>query len=156
MKLVIEIPKEFECDWNRDKFYDCFERVFTDLGGMYRVSGNYERETIKMLEKAFRDAKECEPEEDDSKKDDEHVLGDYLILLGPNTRQWWIYDEVHDCYIDPPAAVLEEIQDDRSFTRVNGVLKDAFESEEAILRHIVSEDPDWLKDTDYWYYDIEI
>lgn len=152
MKLLIEIPKEFECDWNRDKFYDCFERVLTDLGSMYSISGNYERETIKMLEKAFRDAKECEPK--DSKED---VLDRYLILLGPNTRQWWIYDEVHDCYIDPPADVLQEIsQDDRSFTRVNGVLKEVFNSEEEKLRHIVSENPDWLKDTDHWYYNIEI
>lgn len=156
MKLVIEIPKEFECDWNRDKFYDCFERVLADLGGMYRVSGRYEKETIKMLEKAFRDADKYESKEDDSKKDDEHVLDHYLILLGPNTRQWWIYDEEHDCYIDPPAAVLEEIQDDRSFTRVNGVLKDAFENEEEKLRQIVSENPDWLKDVDHWYFDIEI
>ena len=151
MKLVVEIPEEFERDWNDDKFHDCFERVLADLGGMYRVSGRYEKETIKMLEDAFRDAKECEPE--DSKED---VLDRYLILLGPNTRQWWVYDEMHDCYIDPPADVLREIQDDRSFTRVNGVLKDAFESEEAKLRHIVSKDPDWLKDTDYWYSDIEI
>lgn len=88
----------------------------------------------------------------DSKED---VLDRYLILLGPNTRQWWIYDEVHDAYIDPPADVLKEIQDDRSFNRVNGILKDAFESEEAALRRIVSEDPDWLKDTDHWFH-IEI
>lgn len=152
MKLLIEIPKEFECDWNRDKFYDCFKRVLADLGGMYRVSGRYEKETIKMLEGAFRDAKECEPK--DSKED---VLDRYLILLGSNTRQWWIYDEVHDAYIDPPADVLKEIQDDRSFNRgVNGILKDAFVKEEAALRRIVSEDPDWLKDIDYWYFDIEI
>lgn len=57
MKLVIEIPQEFECDWNRDKFHDCFNRVLADLGGMYSVSGRYEKETIKMLESAFRDAK---------------------------------------------------------------------------------------------------
>lgn len=151
MKLVVEIPEEFEHDWNDDKFHDCFERVLADLGGMYRVSGRYEKETIKMLEGAFRDAKECEPK--DSKKD---VLDRYLILLGPNTRQWWVYDEIHDCYIDPPAAVLEEIQDDRSFTRVNGVLKDALENEEEKLRQIVSENPDWLKDVDHWYSDIEI
>ena len=107
-----------------------------------------------MLEGAFRDAKEYESKEDDSKKDDEHVLGDYLILLGPNTRQWWIYDEVHDCYIDPPADVLQEIKEERH--DANGVLKDAFESEEEKLRQIVSENPDWLKDVDYWYFDIEI
>lgn len=154
MKLLIEIPKEFECDWNRDKFYDCFERVFTDLGGMYSVSGNYERETIKMLEKAFCDAKEYESKEDDSKKDDEHVLENYLILLGPNTRQWWIYDEVHDCYIDPPAAVLQKIKEEKH--DANGVLKAVFDSEEEKLRQIVSENPDWLKDVDYWYFDIEI
>ena len=82
-------------------------------------------------------------------------MNQYLILLGLNTHQWWIYDEVHDCYIDPPVAILKEIEDERSFSRVNGVLKDAFETEEEKLRHIVSEDPDWLKDPDRWY-NIEI
>lgn len=98
-------------------------------------------------------ATQVDPEVQKRKED---VLDRYLILLGLNTHQWWIYDEIHDTYIDPPADVLKEIQDDRSFTRVNGVLKDAFESEEAKLRHIVSEDPDWLKDTDRWYSNIEI
>ena len=150
VRLVIEIPKEFEHDWNDDKFHDCFEHVLADLGGMYRVSGRYEKETIKMLEKAFCDAKECEDDEDSEK---EGILGRYLILLGLNTRQWWVYDEFHDCYIDPPTDVLKEIQEERH--DANGILKAVSDSEEEKLRQIVSEDPDWLKDPDRWYY-IEI
>lgn len=78
MKLVIEIPKEFECDWNRDKFHECFSRVLADLQNASCASGRYEKETIKMLASAFRDAKEYGP-----KEGDEYVLNRYLILLGP-------------------------------------------------------------------------
>lgn len=71
MKLVIEIPKEFECDWNGNqfqdgRFQDCFERVLADLDYHRRdsscISGNYEKETLEMLKTAFRDAKEEDKE----------------------------------------------------------------------------------------------
>lgn len=31
MKIIIEIPKEFECDYNDDRFEEFFERVKCDI-----------------------------------------------------------------------------------------------------------------------------
>lgn len=57
MKLIIEIPKEFVCDYEADGFEDCFQRFICDSKtGL--MAGNYERETAEMLIKAFKDAKE--------------------------------------------------------------------------------------------------
>lgn len=69
MKLVIEIPKEFERDWNGNqfqggRFQDCFERVLADLRDTSFLSGNYEKETLEMLQSAFRNAKEYDRSED--------------------------------------------------------------------------------------------
>lgn len=58
MKLLIEIPKEFEEHFNNDKFKDSLERVVTDI--KYQgcpLSGLYERELIEMLEIAMTNAK---------------------------------------------------------------------------------------------------
>lgn len=65
MELVIDIPKEFERDWNNDKFQDCFGRVLLDLKDASFLSGNYEKETLEMLQSALRDAKEYDKEDYD-------------------------------------------------------------------------------------------
>lgn len=57
MKLLIEIPKEFEEHFNMDKFNDSLKRIRTDI--QYHgnpISGLYERELIEMFEKAFSKA----------------------------------------------------------------------------------------------------
>lgn len=58
MKLIIEIPKEFETDFNKDKFKECFGRVQVDLTYFKEetLCGKYERETIEMFENAFQNA----------------------------------------------------------------------------------------------------
>lgn len=33
----------------------------------------------------------------------------YLVDLGFNTKQLWVYDEKEDVYIDPPAELLNEL-----------------------------------------------
>lgn len=53
MQLVINIPKEFETDFNKDKFKEFFERVMADMNC---VCGNYERETAEMFITAFQNA----------------------------------------------------------------------------------------------------
>ena len=58
MKVVIEIPKEFEEHFNNDRFTDSFKRICTDI--QYHgnpISGLYERELIEMLEIAMTNAK---------------------------------------------------------------------------------------------------
>lgn len=58
MKLLIEIPKEFEEHFNMDRFKDSLERIRTDI--QYHgnpLSGLYERELIEMLRIAMTNAK---------------------------------------------------------------------------------------------------
>lgn len=64
MKLTIEIPKEFEKDFIRDKFSDCFKRLLGDTKDRienrncrFFGAGNYEMETLEMFIEAF---KNCE------------------------------------------------------------------------------------------------
>lgn len=52
MKLIIDIPKEFESDYNGDKFKDFFSRVLCDIEKGV-LCGNYEKETAEMFLKAF-------------------------------------------------------------------------------------------------------
>lgn len=55
MKLIIEIPKEFEAHFADDRFKDSLERLKADAGS---VAWNYEIELADMLIEAFKDAKE--------------------------------------------------------------------------------------------------
>lgn len=52
MKLCIDIPKEFETDFNADKFEDFFSRVAADID-YNGLCGRYEKETAEMLREAF-------------------------------------------------------------------------------------------------------
>ena len=52
MKLIIDIPAEFETDYNGDKFKDFFSRVLCDIDKGV-LCGNYEKETAEMFLKAF-------------------------------------------------------------------------------------------------------
>ena len=60
MKLIIEIPKEFEEHFNTDRFNDSLERVRVDIQyGLIDhsvIAGLYELEVIKMLRKAMLEA----------------------------------------------------------------------------------------------------
>lgn len=61
MYLMIEIPKEFEIDFNKDKFEDCFQRLIADTRDRMNnhdtlMAGNYEIETLEMLIKSFKKA----------------------------------------------------------------------------------------------------
>ena len=52
MKLIIDIPKEFETDYKGDKFKDFFSRVLCDIEKGV-LCGNYEKEIAEMFLKAF-------------------------------------------------------------------------------------------------------
>ncbi len=54
VKIEIEIPKEFEEHFMRDRFEDSLRRLMIDA---HLLAGNYERETAAMLIKAFRNGK---------------------------------------------------------------------------------------------------
>ena len=53
MKLIVEIPKEFEDHFNNDRFEDSLHRLSADA---HLLAGNYEQETAKMLIEAFKNA----------------------------------------------------------------------------------------------------
>ncbi len=65
MDINIKIPEEFINDFlgnnlpgiDQGGFSDFFGRVEADLRGNMLLCGNYELETLKMLRKAFMDAK---------------------------------------------------------------------------------------------------
>lgn len=52
MRVQVEIPKEFEEDYRKDRFVDFFERVKADID-CSGVCGNYEKETAEMFLDAF-------------------------------------------------------------------------------------------------------
>ena len=54
MKILIDIPKEFEADYNTDRFAEFFHRCLADMD---TCCGNYEQETAEMMEKAFTESK---------------------------------------------------------------------------------------------------
>lgn len=54
MKILIDIPKAFEVDYNKDRFAEFFQRCLADMG---TCCGNYESETAVMMEKAFTESK---------------------------------------------------------------------------------------------------
>ena len=62
MRIEIEIPKEFEEQFKQDKFKNSLERIMVDIWNLLEnknclCAGNYEYETIKMLEKALENSK---------------------------------------------------------------------------------------------------
>ena len=59
MKLLIEIPTEFESHFNFDRFKDSLERLGFDAN---YLAGNYEKELAAMLIESFQNALSIEPE----------------------------------------------------------------------------------------------
>ena len=53
MKLLIDIPKEFEQHFQTDRFSDSLQRLSVDA---HFLAGLYEQETCWMLIKAFKNA----------------------------------------------------------------------------------------------------
>ena len=53
MKILLDIPKDFEGHFNRDRFEDSLHRLSADA---HLIAGNYEQETAIMLINAFKNA----------------------------------------------------------------------------------------------------
>lgn len=52
MIIQLEIPKEYENDYQNDRFDEFFRRVFADID-FTGMCGNYEIETVQMMADAF-------------------------------------------------------------------------------------------------------
>ena len=77
----------------------------------------------------------------------------YEAVLGFNTKQWWVYDNDNDVFIDPPAEVLDDIE--RMFP--DSIRENSDAAQEYLTDLCNNEKPDWLNDKDYWYdADIDI
>lgn len=57
MKVVIDIPKDFEGDYIVDKFKDFFSRAIADID-CKGMCGRYEKEIAEMFLKTFDDSEE--------------------------------------------------------------------------------------------------
>ncbi len=75
------------------------------------------------------------------------MQGRYEALLGPNTKQFWLYDNKNDTFIDPPTEVLREI-DAIAYPHKNRFFAtaDTYSAAERRLEEIAATDPDWLHD----------
>lgn len=59
MKILIDIPKAFEVDYNTERFAEFFQRCLADMN---TCCGNYEQETAEMMEKAFEKSRLYDPD----------------------------------------------------------------------------------------------
>lgn len=57
MKVTIDVPQEFVSEYKDDKFGDSLQRLKSDA---HLLAGNYEKELVDMLIKAFKNANEDE------------------------------------------------------------------------------------------------
>lgn len=70
---------------------------------------------------------------------------DCEIVYGFNSKQIWVYEANNDVYIDPPAAVLKEVEE-----KFGSRFDWDWDKVEAYLLEEVKKRPDWLLETDYW------
>lgn len=76
----------------------------------------------------------------------------YDAMYGPNTKQFWIYDNENDTYIDPPANVLERANE---IAFGNGCTADTMTEAQNYLNALAEQELDWVHDGNE-YVDIEI
>ena len=65
----------------------------------------------------------------------------FYAFVGFNTKQIWLHDSAFEVIIDPPIEVLNKLTD----------WHDGNMNYETEMDAIVSQDPDWLYDREYWY-----
>ena len=55
MFIQLNIPPEFEDEYNKDRFKESLSRLIADA---HLLAGNYEKETARFLITAFQDSEE--------------------------------------------------------------------------------------------------
>ena len=102
MKIEIDIPKEFEKDFNEDKFKDFFKRAIADLDNNSVLCGRYEKETLEMLKKAFTNSKKIE-------KQDNHISKETELDIRLDERNRIINQINHLLDLVPVNRTLDDI-----------------------------------------------
>lgn len=69
----------------------------------------------------------------------------YEALLGPNTKQWWIYDNENNKLIDPPIIVLNVL------TCYPAETAEDMDVITNVLETIANANPDWINDKEHIY-----
>ncbi len=116
---------------------------FTD-----EISGSYAGTSVIIR---FKDGTEA-----DVKRGDLAELPDddrYDAIYGPNTHQFWLYDNVEDEYIDPTEEVTKKLKWMINFGDCSA---ETFAKAEAKLLMIAAEDPSWIHDEAYRVKEIDI
>ena len=84
----------------------------------------------------------------------------YLPVFGPNSKQWWVYDECEDVYIDPPKAVLDRIDNMTAQILTMGSGLDFCDIGHVLLAEDIiaamEAGGEWLDEKEYWYKELEI
>ena len=105
MQVVINIPKEFEGDWNDTRFADCIHRAMIDL--MYypehtKMTGKYEMETLGMLRDAFENGKVL-PKGHGDLIDKTKIKA--VELDNPHNRMSWYRGDETDLWIEADTVI---------------------------------------------------
>lgn len=76
----------------------------------------------------------------------EEAIPRYEALMGPNTKQFWLYDNENDTYIDPPTDILKEVN---AIAYKNGeATSDSYDEAQTYLEGMANTfpEPNWLHD----------
>ena len=65
----------------------------------------------------------------------------YEATLGPNTKQWWAFDNETGELCDPPTEILEQIE----------AHSEDIDEQREFFDSILETEPEWLNDEDYRY-----
>lgn len=96
MKIVIEIPSEFETHFEQDRFEDSLHRLSADA---HLLAGNYEQEVLTMLIKAFKDCSVIKVSED-------AISREYMLrALNGYGKDWQEDCEIAEIIRNAPSVV---------------------------------------------------
>lgn len=118
MKIVMEIPQEFEQDFISNQFEDAFRRFIADAN---LCAGDYEKETAEMLIKSFKESKEYDLDKVVQQLEDKKHLHERMIT-----------------YEQKNGTVTEEFQQRKAVE----VLKDAIDIVKGVEVEIEKENPE--------------
>ena len=73
-------------------------------------------------------------------------LSQFELIEGPNTNQYWLYDNQNDTYIDIPEDILNLLDSCENYNKACDLMDYI----------ILNDDSEWLQDKEYQYDDVEI